>query len=120
MKHCLIVEDDRPIALDLSDCMDSIGLSCDTSETVSEASYKLKSAEYDLVLLDYALPDGNTLALVELARLRNPDVKLIMISGTGIFPNGEQAIFAPGVDWILRKPLKMNDLKAVIQYVTRH
>lgn len=120
MKHCLIVEDDRSIALDLSDCMESIGLSCDTSETVSEAAYKLKAGEYDLILLDYALPDGNTLSLVELATLRNPDGKLIMISGTGIFPNGEQAIFAPGIDWILRKPLQMSDLKAVVQYVTRH
>ena len=119
MKHCLIVEDDHAISLDLSECMESIGLSCDISDSVTEASYKLKASEYDLVLLDYSLPDGNSLSLVELAALRNPDLKVIMISGTGVFPNGEHAIFAPNVDWILRKPLKLDDLKAVVQYITR-
>jgi DNA-binding response OmpR family regulator len=69
MANLLIIEDDPKICLFLSDFADSWGHRAAAANTVGSGMELAASGDFDLVLLDLELPDGNGLqALPELLR----------------------------------------------------
>ena len=63
MIKLLIVEDDISIVKNLSELLCQEGFFVSSALNCSEAQEKLECAQYDLVLLDVQLPDGNGFAL---------------------------------------------------------
>src|SRR5690606_6053982 len=59
----LVVEDEPDLADVVARGMRRDGHAVDVAETVADAELKLRSAAYDLVILDWNLPDGSGLAL---------------------------------------------------------
>src|SRR5690606_39649328 len=59
----LVVEDEPDLADVVARGMRRDGHAVDVAETVADAEFKLRSAAYDLVILDWNLPDGSGLAL---------------------------------------------------------
>ena len=55
----LIVEDESDLASAIARGLRRQGYAVDLAETAGEAEIKIASAEYDLVLLDWNLPDGS-------------------------------------------------------------
>ncbi|MFK7753337.1 MAG: response regulator [Sedimentitalea sp.] len=113
---CLIVEDDTLLCDALADCVEGMGHATDRASTIEEAMHRLKRQKYELILLDYGLPDGNGLPVSNYAALFCPGVRIILVTGNEIFPNGEHRQVAPSIDWVMRKPVCFDDLSALIDY----
>ena len=116
---CLIVEDDALVRLDLVQALTDMGYSCEETNSVEGAEYLLKTQDFDLAILDLNVADGNTLAVTDYLFIRDSKTAIILITGTGAYPHGETAQLAPNVDFFLRKPVHLPDLKAIIEHVSQ-
>ena len=116
---CLIVEDQPLIRADLCLQMQAQGYECHESSGVKKAAFLLKTNRYDLILLDWHVTDGTSQTLVDYLHIVDAHATVILITGSGAFPNGEYADIAPRIDFVLRKPVNLNDLRALVEYSTR-
>lgn len=63
MIKILIIEDDVTIVKNLSELLRQEGFETDSALNCKEAEAKIETAQFDLVLLDVLLPDGNGFSL---------------------------------------------------------
>jgi len=54
-----------------------VDVACDANEMVS----RLLAKTYDLILLDIQIPGGNNFSMLDIIRLRQPNVKILIFSG---------------------------------------
>jgi two-component system chemotaxis response regulator CheY len=111
----LHVEDDRVVAGIVKETLAHEGWQVETCTDGSEAMKKLVShARYDLLLLDYELPDVNGIQLVQQARKlpHRRSTPIVIFSGE----LDEAAARMAGADALLRKP---EDISAVTETVAR-
>ena len=79
--HVLVVDDEAAILGTLKKALTLEGYSVDVAGGVALAEERLRKGNYDLVLLDVALPDGDGVALLERIRTSGNDVAAIVMSG---------------------------------------
>lgn len=113
---CLIVEDNILIQNDYIQFMRDMGYACEAAETVARACYLLKTHDFDIILLDFQVSDGNTLPIAEFIDVTGRPAVVILITGTGAFPNGESTAISPRIDYVFRKPVNLSDLSALVDY----
>ena len=80
MKRILIVEDDALLNKTLAYNLISDDWEVTPALNAKTAASLLARTEYDLVLLDINLPDGNGYDLCKLVKPEHPDLSLIHIS----------------------------------------
>jgi CheY-like chemotaxis protein len=108
-KRILLVEDEILIALDIEETLHQLGHRVTTVTTNSEAMALLRSATFDLAVLDYHLKDGDTSDLAAyLSSIRTPFV--VCSGSTGIEELG--ATFANAQ--FLAKPFSGDGLAAAV------
>jgi len=78
-----------------------------------EALKLLKQEKFDLVVSDRAMPDVRGDAVLNLAKLKNPDGLTIMLTGFGDIMNDEGEL-PDGVDKVMSKPVTRDDFRSVI------
>jgi DNA-binding response OmpR family regulator len=61
----LIVEDEAELAKSISEYLSGESYLCESAGTFAEAMEKIEAFDYDCILLDIMLPDGNGLQLLE-------------------------------------------------------
>lgn len=111
MKKILIIEDDPQIAKILSLNFKYAGFSAQFASTFQEGMAEIKRDEYDLVLLDIGLPDGDGLDLCQKLRDSGDDIPVLFISARSDEATVVKAI-SQGADDYLRKPFGIEELKA--------
>ena len=77
MKNILMVEDDSTIAFAVKYAVEQEGFNLDIAENLENARKIVNSKEYDLILLDVMLPDGNGYEFLK--QLREPSFLPISI-----------------------------------------
>ncbi|MCF6445337.1 response regulator [Nereida sp. MMG025] len=115
--HVLILEDDTDLCSVWRDYIEDQGHSTHPVGTVHAAFDALHFNKFDLLLLDLLLTDGNSVGVSHYAKTIQPACRIIMITGTHQFMKGDHLQQAPGVDWLLHKPVKLDDLGALIDYI---
>ncbi len=115
----LVVEDNVVIRLDYVTLLEELGHQCFEAGSVAEATYLCKTHSFDLVLLDYQVQDGVSLPVVDCINISGAPTVIILITGTGAFPNGESSALAPRIDYVMRKPVVRDDLKALVDFAVR-
>lgn len=80
MKRILIVEDDTLLNKTLAYNLASDGYDITSALNARTAADKLAVSEYDLVLLDINLPDGNGYDLCKLIKPQHPDTMVIFLT----------------------------------------
>lgn len=113
---CLIVEDDCNLQMTLHELVEELGHDVTAAGTLAEGRKALQKSKFDLLILDYQLPDGTSDEFSSIAAVTQPNCRIILLTGSSVFPAGENAHLAPGIDWILRKPASLADLAALIDY----
>ena len=75
----LVVDDDEAVRSLLRDMLSANGHDVEAAEDVRGAAGALKAGEFELVLTDLMLPDGDGLEVLRLARARpyEPEVLLV-------------------------------------------
>ena len=108
MKHVLVVDDEAEIRSSLDSILRDEDYAVTTSGSATEALELIRDVEYDAVLLDIWLPDGDGLDL--LSRVRQLDLpappEVIMISGHGTIESAVRATKLGAYDF-LEKPLSL-------------
>src|SRR5215470_2438880 len=88
----LIIDDEAAIRESLETLLEFEGYQVDAAETGEQGLAKLGEHPFDLVLLDFALPDRNGLEILADIRDRDPDMAIIMITAYGTVDNAVRAM----------------------------
>jgi CheY-like chemotaxis protein len=80
----LLVEDNTGDAELTQDMLEMEGIACDVIRVETESAFllALRQGGFDLILADYALPCFDGLSALRIARLQQPDLPFIFVSGT--------------------------------------
>ncbi len=113
MYRILIIDDDQDICRALSKFIEAAGYEVSIAHTLKESRNLVNSNEYDLVLLDLELPDGNGLGELPhiLEAPSNPEV--IIITGSDDINCAEVAFKSGAWDYI-QKPFGAHDVSLPI------
>ena len=114
----LLVEDERSLAKEIHDFLQSEHHVLDEVSTIKAASENLAVNSYDFVLLDLGLPDGDGLDLLqEVTRYQENASVIILTARTEV---GDKLLgFESGADDYLSKPFSLLELKARMQAILR-
>ncbi|MEZ2348814.1 sigma-54-dependent transcriptional regulator [Terriglobus sp. RCC_193] len=119
MTHILVVDDEAEIRESLETILREEGYVVTSSGTATESLELIRDVEYDVVLLDIWLPDGDGLEV--LARIRDlalaapPEV--VIISGHGTIESAVRATKLAAYDF-LEKPLSLDRTLLVLKNAT--
>lgn len=115
-QHVLIVEDQMAVREVIAESIADISIPLDISEASSLAEARLMYAahDWDLLLTDYNLGDGNGLDLVEEIREDNPTLPIILVSGFLSPPRVKRAETL-GVARLIAKPFRPNELENAVK-----
>ena len=114
----LIIEDEQEIASSIKDYFKPNGLHCETAVNTKEALEKIGLYDYDCILLDLMLPDGDGFNILKELKRNNKTDGVIIISAK---ENLETRIegFNLGADDYLTKPFHLAELLVRIQALIR-
>lgn len=113
MKRILIVEDDRLLNKTLAYNLTAGGYEITSVFNAKTAADKLMAEEYDLVLLDINLPDGNGYELCRLIKPRKPDTMVIFLTANDTESDQIRGYELGAVDYIT-KPFSIAALQRKI------
>lgn len=113
MANILLVEDDFAFAQILEGFLIKNKHSVEHKQTVKEARKLLQASHYDLILLDYRLPDGNGLELVEQLKSEQVRTPVIMMTSFHDVRTAVRAIRGGVFDYIT-KPVNPDELLMVL------
>ncbi|HYL93633.1 MAG TPA: sigma-54 dependent transcriptional regulator, partial [Alphaproteobacteria bacterium] len=110
----LIIDDETAIRESLETLLEFEGYSVDSAPTGELGLAKLGDRPYDLVLLDFALPDRNGLEVLASIRERDPQLAVIMITAYGTVDNAVRAMQGGATNFI-QKPWDNEKLLADVR-----
>jgi len=114
----LIIEDHKELARNIHDYLAREGYICELSYTCDEAREKISLFQYDVILLDIGLPDGNGINLLNLIRTEYPSSNVLIISAKNALDDKIIGL-EKGADDYLTKPFHLAELHARIRAVYR-
>lgn len=114
----LIIEDENEIADSIRNYFKPNGIQCETASNCREALLKTSAYDYDCILLDLTLPDGDGFDILKELKAANKTEGVIIISAK---ENLETRIegFHLGADDYLTKPFHLAELLVRIQALIR-
>jgi DNA-binding NtrC family response regulator len=110
----IIIDDEAAIRESLETLLEFEGYTVDSAETGEEGLAKLAERPFDLVLLDFALPDRNGLEILADIRARDPHLAVIMITAYGTVDNAVRAM-QNGATNFIQKPWDNEKLLADVR-----
>ncbi len=114
----LIVEDESELAKDITQYLLAEHYVCEVAGSYREAEQKIALYDYDCILLDLMLPDGNGLQLLEQLQQQNKQEGIIIISAKNATDDKIKGL-QNGADDYLTKPFHHAELSARIHSVIR-
>lgn len=113
--HILIVEDNRDIADNIADYLEVEGYSYDFAMNGITAVSKVRSDEFDLIILDLMLPGIDGIEVCKTVRAENNrHIPIIMLTARDTLPDKLEG-FDAGADDYLTKPFALEELGARIK-----
>lgn len=113
----LIIEDEKELAISIIEYLSKDYL-CEVASTYSEAINKITSYDYDCILLDITLPDGNGLKILERIKKENKEEGVIIISAKNSLEDKIMGLNI-GADDYLTKPFHLSELTARVYSIIR-
>ncbi len=109
----LVVDDDAAVRFALRDFLEQSGYEVEEAASCAEAEAKYRRDVYDLVTLDYALPDGNALDLLPRLKAVDAGVPIVLVTAYGSIELAVRSIQL-GAEQFLVKPLDLASLRLVL------
>lgn len=115
-KKILVVDDDRGIRFGIRTFLEAHGYEVEDAADCRSTEQALRRSVPDVVVLDFALPDGNALELIPRLRQAGPSAAILILTGHGSIELAVEAIKA-GAEQFLTKPLELPVLLVVIERI---
>lgn len=114
----LVVEDERELAKSIVQYLRQESYVCEIAYTAKDAVEKIMLHDYDCILLDITLPDGNGLKILEKLKKESKLEGVIIISAKNSLDDRIQGLNL-GADDYLSKPFHLSELGARVSAVIR-
>ncbi len=110
----LIIEDEVTLNKMLAEGLKEYGYQSDVVETLKDGEYYLDIRNYDLVLMDWMLPDGNGVDIIGDIKSKTPKTVVVVLSARDDNESEIEALKA-GADDYIRKPFDFDVLVARLE-----
>lgn len=114
----LLVEDEDRIASFIEKGLSAEGHSVERAASVADASGLVAAYDWDLVLLDLLLPDGNGRQVLSAVRAKDADIPVIVLSALGEVDDKVDLLDHGANDYLV-KPFAFAELAARVRANTR-
>lgn len=114
----LIIEDEQEIAQSISSYFKDNGVTCETVHNYAQAVQKIDNYDYDCILLDLTLPDGDGFDILKELRNKDKTDGVIIISAKETLETRIEG-FSLGADDYLTKPFHLSELLVRMQALVR-
>ena len=108
-----LVDDDPVIRFAIRSFLESQGMQVTEAESVQRAQEKFRGASPDAAIVDFSLPDGDGLELLEHFKGTDPDLPVIVLTGQGSIELAVRAI-KQGAEQFLTKPVELPALHTLL------
>lgn len=110
----LLVDDDEAALFGYERSLTKMGYVVSTAPDLQSAKSSVASVDYDALMLDLKLPDGNAIEWIPELKVSLPDLPIIVVTGTNDVPTAVKAMKF-GADNFLTKPADIDNLEACLQ-----
>ncbi len=114
----LLIEDEQELAESIQSYLNNNEFVCERVSSLSAATEKILLYEYDTILLDLMLPDGNGFTILEELKRQNKTEGVIILSAKETLETRIEG-FNLGADDYLIKPFHLSELLVRIQALIR-
>lgn len=114
----LVIEDEKMLCETIVSYLEGEGYRCEQAGTVEMGTEKVNLYEYDCMLVDIGLPDGNGLTLVRELKKCHPETGIIIISAKNSLDDKVMGLDL-GADDYLTKPFHLSELNSRIKSLLR-
>ena len=114
----LVIEDEIELLIAISNFLTKETYICELVESYAKADDKLAIYDYDIILLDITLPDGNGLDLLKSIKKHQKKAGIIIISAKNSLDDKIHGLDL-GADDYLTKPFYLSELNSRIKAVLR-
>lgn len=114
----LIIEDEPELLATTKEYLNAVGYVCESAAKLNSALDKIVQYEYDCVIVDLGLPDGNGLDVITELKRKTSSTGIIIISAKTSIEDKLQGL-ENGADDYLTKPFHLSELNARIKSVIR-
>ena len=114
----LIIEDEKDLLEAMSGYLTLQGMLCETASNFFKAEDSLSDYNYDIIILDLTLPDGNGLDLISLIKERNSKAGLLIVSARNSLDDKVKGLDL-GADDYITKPFHLAELNSRIRSLPR-
>jgi DNA-binding response OmpR family regulator len=114
--NVLVVEDEKLLNWSLASSLSKWGFEVKPVFSGTEALAQIEKSGFDVVLLDYRLPDLDGLAIARMVRKRQPDAVIFLLTA---FQLNELPVDAGLIDSYFNKPLDLQQLHQAIEEIPR-
>jgi len=108
-----LVDDDKSAQYGYKKYFENTEYQTSFAGSLKEAKETLSSEQFDALLLDLGLPDGDSIEWIPELKLSNPGMPIIIITGISDIPTAVKAI-KYGAENFLTKPVIMDHLKTIL------
>jgi two-component system response regulator HydG len=113
MKSILIIEDDIIFSRTIGNWLVKQGMRVESVTKLSDAKKSVREKEYDLILADLRLPDGNSTLFLEWLNDENYTIPFLIMTNYGQVENAVQAMQLGAVNYLC-KPIRPDKLSEAI------
>ncbi|MBC7565849.1 MAG: response regulator transcription factor [Pedobacter sp.] len=114
----LIVEDEKTLAYEMEEFLKKSFYQCDLAHSFQSGVMQLELNQYDFVLIDLSLPDGDGLEILKHAKENNPEAVYIIITARTNLKDRVMGLDL-GADDYLAKPFYLLELQSRMQAIAR-
>ncbi len=114
----LIVEDDQELLRAMLKYFDTFGYVCERAKTVKEAKLLTADHDYDCVVLDLNLPDGDGLDVLQSIKRKKKQAGVLILSANDSLEDKLDGLHL-GADDYLTKPFHLAELNARLISIVR-
>ncbi len=116
MKRILLAEDEEVLRMLIMDTLEEEDYAVDEAEDGLQAIHFIKDNDYDLIILDYMMPEYTGLEVIKKVReeMGRREAKILMLSAKSQQFEQEK-VLAAGADYFMAKPFSPIELLKKIE-----
>jgi two-component system OmpR family response regulator len=116
--RALVVDDDPTIAMIVVALLKEDGFGVDVADTAESGRVQALVNDYDVIVLDLSLPDGNGISVAQALRREQRSTPILMLTASMDRANTVLALDA-GADDYQTKPIQFDEFRARIRALVR-
>jgi signal transduction histidine kinase/DNA-binding response OmpR family regulator len=116
-RRILIIDDELLIRRALSDYLSELGYDTTTAPDGAQGLEQARAASFDVVLVDLRMPKVDGLEVVATMKAEQPEVPVVVVSGTGVLSDVIEAMRRGAWDYITKPIHDMDEITVVVERV---